>query len=113
MEEGKIKELCDRIRQVAYDIHVYHAQGHLEKVYENALAHRLRKAGIKVDHSTDCSSISGRIDFKCESMPSVLKQWYSLQNLAFLYAVFAFFVANCGKELTAKSAGSTKRGSDR
>lgn len=43
-----IPELCDRIRQIAYDIHVYHAHGHLEKVYENALVHRLRKAGLEV-----------------------------------------------------------------
>ena len=43
-----INELCNVIRQTAYDIHVYHANGHLEKVYENALAHRLRKAGIDV-----------------------------------------------------------------
>ena len=44
-----IKELCDQVRQIAYDIHVYHAHGHLEKVYENALAHRLRKAGLTVE----------------------------------------------------------------
>jgi GxxExxY protein len=43
-----VKALCDRVRQVAYDIHVYHGHGHLEKVYENALAHRLRKAGLRV-----------------------------------------------------------------
>jgi GxxExxY protein len=43
-----IKALCDQVRQIAYDIHVYHAHGHLEKVYENALAHRLTKAGFKV-----------------------------------------------------------------
>jgi GxxExxY protein len=43
-----INELCDIVRQTAYDIHVYHANGHLEKVYENALAHRLRKAGLDV-----------------------------------------------------------------
>jgi len=43
-----INELCNVVRQTAYDIHVYHANGHLEKVYENALAHRLRKAGIDV-----------------------------------------------------------------
>jgi GxxExxY protein len=42
------KELCDQIRQTAYDIHVYHGHGHLEKVYENALANRLRKAGLIV-----------------------------------------------------------------
>ena len=36
------------MRQTAYDIHVYHGHGHLEKVYENALAHRLRKAGFEV-----------------------------------------------------------------
>jgi GxxExxY protein len=43
-----IKKLCDLIRQTAYDIHRYHAHGHLEKVYENALAHRLRKLGLNV-----------------------------------------------------------------
>ena len=43
-----IKELSDQIRQTAFDIHVFLGHGHLEKVYENALAHRLRKAGIEV-----------------------------------------------------------------
>ena len=43
-----INELCDRIREIAYAIHVYHGHGHLEKVYENALVHRLRKAGLDV-----------------------------------------------------------------
>lgn len=43
-----IKSLSDLIRQTAYDIHVYHGHGHLEKVYENALAHRLQKAGLDV-----------------------------------------------------------------
>lgn len=43
-----IKVLCDQVRQVAYDIHVYHGHGHMEKVYENALAHRLRKSGLNV-----------------------------------------------------------------
>ena len=48
MNDEQAKSLCDQIRQVAYDIHVYHAHGHLEKVYENALAHRLQKAGFVV-----------------------------------------------------------------
>ena len=43
-----IKALCDQVRQIAYNIHVYHGHGHLEKVYENALAHRLRKANLDV-----------------------------------------------------------------
>jgi len=43
-----IKELSDIVRQTSYEIHVYHGHGHLEKVYENALAHRLRKAGLEV-----------------------------------------------------------------
>src|SRR5437867_2253426 len=43
-----VKALCDIVRQTAYDIPVYHGNGHLEKVYENALAHRLRKAGLEV-----------------------------------------------------------------
>jgi GxxExxY protein len=43
-----MKALSDQVRQIAYDIHVYHGHGHLEKVYENALAHRLRKVGLAV-----------------------------------------------------------------
>jgi GxxExxY protein len=43
-----INELCDVVRETSYAIHLYHAHGHLEKVYENALAHRLRKAGVEV-----------------------------------------------------------------
>src|SRR3984885_11521491 len=43
-----IKELCDVVRTTAYGIHIYHGHGHLEKVYENALVNRLRKAGIEV-----------------------------------------------------------------
>jgi GxxExxY protein len=43
-----INVLSDQVRQTAYNIHVYHGHGHLEKVYENALAHRLRKAGLEV-----------------------------------------------------------------
>ena len=47
-----IYELCDLIRETAYAIHVYHAHGHLEKVYENALVNRLRKLGpdVKQQH---------------------------------------------------------------
>jgi GxxExxY protein len=43
-----IMELCDVVRETAYAIHIYHGHGHLEKVYENALVHRLKKAGIAV-----------------------------------------------------------------
>src|SRR2546421_7833724 len=43
-----LQQLCAQVRQTSYEIHVYHGHGHLEKVYENALAHRLRKAGLEV-----------------------------------------------------------------
>jgi GxxExxY protein len=42
-----INELCDIVRETSYAIHCYHRHGHLEKVYENALAHRLQKLGIE------------------------------------------------------------------
>lgn len=45
----KIKLLCDTVRETGYAIHKYHGPGHLEKVYENALVHRLRKAGVSVE----------------------------------------------------------------
>ena len=43
-----VRELCDVVRSTAFAIHVYHGCGHLEKVYENGLAHRLRKLGLEV-----------------------------------------------------------------
>ncbi len=43
-----ILELCDIVRETAYDVHLYLGHGHLEKVYENALANRLRKIGLSV-----------------------------------------------------------------
>jgi GxxExxY protein len=43
-----IFHLCDSVREVGYRIHQYLRSGHVEKVYENALAHRLRKQGIEV-----------------------------------------------------------------
>ena len=43
-----INELCDFVRETAFAVHRYHRHGHLEKIYENALAHRLRKAGLNV-----------------------------------------------------------------
>jgi GxxExxY protein len=41
-------ERCDVVRETAFAIHRYHRNGHWEKVYENALAHRLRKLGLDV-----------------------------------------------------------------
>ena len=43
-----IMQLCDTVRETAFAIHCYHKQRHLEKVYENALSHRLRKQGLDV-----------------------------------------------------------------
>lgn len=42
------QELIDTIRQTGYETHVYFKNGYLEKVYENSLANRLRKKGLKV-----------------------------------------------------------------
>ncbi len=48
MNQPEILRLCAIIRETALAIHRYHRHGHLEKIYENALAHRLRKAGLDV-----------------------------------------------------------------
>jgi len=39
-------ELADAVRGTAFAILHYHKHGHLEKVFENAFAHRLRKLGL-------------------------------------------------------------------
>ena len=44
-----MKKLLEEIRKIAYEVHVYLANGYLEKVYENCLRHRLEKAGHKVE----------------------------------------------------------------
>ena len=48
-ERDRIFKLCDVIRETSFEIHKFHRYGHLEKVYENALAHRLRKLGLHVE----------------------------------------------------------------
>lgn len=48
-EHNKIFELCNVVRETSFAIHKFHRYGHLEKVYENALAHRLRKLGLRVE----------------------------------------------------------------
>jgi len=49
MKFEHINQVCDAVRETSFAIHRFHRHGHNEKVYENALAHRLRKAGIKVE----------------------------------------------------------------
>ena len=42
MKFTHVNELCDLVRETSFAIHRYHRNGHLEKIYEHALAHRLR-----------------------------------------------------------------------
>ena len=45
---GNIFTLCDIVRETGFEIYKYLNSGHRENIYENALAHRLRKRGIQV-----------------------------------------------------------------
>jgi GxxExxY protein len=49
MKFESINQLCDLVRETSFAIHRFHRHGHLEKIYENALAHRLRRSGVKVE----------------------------------------------------------------
>ena len=49
MQNQDIRQLCDVIRETSFEIHCYLRHGHLEKIYENALVHRLEKRSIKVE----------------------------------------------------------------
>lgn len=46
--DSDILRLCDEIREAAFQLHSHLKHGHLEKVYENGMAHRLIQKGIKV-----------------------------------------------------------------
>ena len=45
----EIMQLCDIVRQTGFELRAFLGNGHLEKVYENGLAHRLRKQGLQVE----------------------------------------------------------------
>lgn len=47
--DEQMNRLADLIRETSFEIHKFHKHGHLEKVYENALANRLRKLGLQVE----------------------------------------------------------------
>ncbi|NBV20542.1 MAG: GxxExxY protein [Proteobacteria bacterium] len=44
-----IFRLCDTIRETGFAIHRFHRNGHVGKIYQNALLHRLRKQGLAVE----------------------------------------------------------------
>lgn len=48
-EDERIFKLCDLVRETSFETHKFHKHGHLEKVYGNALAHRLKKLNITVE----------------------------------------------------------------
>ena len=47
--EDEIFALVDRIREISYNLHGFLRHGHLEKVYENGLVHRGKKAGLNIE----------------------------------------------------------------
>jgi GxxExxY protein len=63
LSRAKINHLCDLIRETSFEIHKFLRSGHLEKVYENALAHRLSKVGIAViqQHPLDVCDEDGTL----------------------------------------------------
>jgi GxxExxY protein len=48
MKKDPIFALCDQVRETAFALQKFHRHGHAEKVYENGLAHRLGRQGLKV-----------------------------------------------------------------
>src|SRR5215813_11221901 len=63
VSQEQINQLCDLVRETSFEIHKFLRSGHLEKVYENALAHRLSKVGIEVvqQHPLDVCDEDGTL----------------------------------------------------
>jgi len=71
VDHAEINKLCDIVRQTSFEIHKFLRSGHLEKVYENALAHRLVKLGIHViqQHPLDvCDEDGTRLGHFCADL---------------------------------------------
>lgn len=49
MNTQEMFELCDVVRETGFAIHRYHRNGHVDKIYQNALLHRLRKQAFEVE----------------------------------------------------------------
>lgn len=68
--KDSVFQLCDIVRETGYAIHCYHRHGHVEKIYENALTHRLRKQGLNVvqQHPLNVFDEDGTLlgDFKAD-----------------------------------------------
>jgi len=47
--DSEIRRLCDLVRVCGYEAHRFLRHGHLEKIYENSLANRLRKLEVEVE----------------------------------------------------------------
>ncbi len=54
-----IFQLCDRIRETSFALHRHLRHGHVEKVYENGLAHRLRKQDLSAIQQHPLSVFDG------------------------------------------------------
>ncbi len=49
MNDKEVMKLCDQIRATSLSVHTYLKHGHMEKIYENAMAHRLKKQGLTLE----------------------------------------------------------------
>ena len=49
MKDEDVMKLCDHIRETSLSIHTYLKHGHMEKIYENAIVHRLKKQGFTLE----------------------------------------------------------------
>ncbi len=47
--DSEIRRICDLVRVCGYEAHRFLRHGHLEKIYENSLANRLRRQGVEVE----------------------------------------------------------------
>lgn len=58
-----IFQLCDQIRETSFALHRHLRHGHVEKVYENGLFHRLRKQGLDTfqQHALSVSDEDGTL----------------------------------------------------
>ncbi len=96
MKWENINQLCDVVRETSFAIHKYHRNGHLEKIYENALVNRLRKQGLQVEQQFPLTVY--------DEDGTVLGEYFdtvpSLQGIGIdLLNVCPYFpVSNCTKE---------------
>lgn len=86
-QKDYIFQVCDQVRESSFALHKFLRHGHKEKIYENGLAGRLRRQGLKVEQQPSLSvfdedgSLLGNLDIDLLVMDDLVIELKAVKTL--------------------------------